>query len=133
MVLRYLVKTVLYFQIRDSHPLWSPIPRRFSNISCHTTRPCNPPDKSEVWALPCSLTATDGISYDFFSSGYLDVSVPLVSIMVINYQNFQYFYWKRCRIRSLLDQRLLTTPQHISPSSASFIGLSHLGIHHLLY
>ena len=31
-----------------------------------------------VWALPRSLAATDGISVDFLSSGYLDVSVPRV-------------------------------------------------------
>ena len=28
-----------------------------------------------VWAVPLSLVATDGISVDFFSSGYLDISV----------------------------------------------------------
>ena len=32
-----------------------------------------------VWAIPISLTATQGISIDFSSSGYLDVSVPLVN------------------------------------------------------
>ena len=31
-----------------------------------------------VWPLPRSLAATYGISVDFFSSGYLDVSVPRV-------------------------------------------------------
>ena len=31
-----------------------------------------------VWALPGSLAATSGISIDYFSSGYLDVSVPPV-------------------------------------------------------
>ena len=33
-----------------------------------------------IWfgLLPCSLAATLGISIDFFSSGYLDVSVPQV-------------------------------------------------------
>ena len=30
------------------------------------------------WASPRSLVATDGISVDFFSSGYLDISVPRV-------------------------------------------------------
>ena len=30
------------------------------------------------WATPRSLVATDGISVDFFSSGYLDISVPRV-------------------------------------------------------
>ena len=31
------------------------------------------------WAYPRSFATTDGISVDFFSSGYLDVSVPRVS------------------------------------------------------
>ena len=29
-----------------------------------------------VWAIPLSLATTDGISIDFFSFRYLDVSVP---------------------------------------------------------
>ena len=32
----------------------------------------------KVWALPLSLAATEGIDVSFFSSGYLDVSVPRV-------------------------------------------------------
>ena len=35
--------------------------------------------RAPVWALPVSLAATQGISIDFSSSGYLDVSVPRVS------------------------------------------------------
>ena len=31
-----------------------------------------------VWPLPRSLATTSGISVDFFSSGYLDVSLPRV-------------------------------------------------------
>ena len=34
--------------------------------------------KTMVWANPRSLAATGGISIDFFSCGYLDVSVPRV-------------------------------------------------------
>ena len=38
-----------------------------------------PDDRSRpVWALPLSLAATQGISVDYFSSGYLDVSVHRV-------------------------------------------------------
>lgn len=33
---------------------------------------------SPVWARPRSLAATSGVSFDFLSSGYLDVSVRLV-------------------------------------------------------
>jgi hypothetical protein len=37
--------------------------------------PYNPVAVTTVWALPRSLAATGGISFDFFSWGYLDVSV----------------------------------------------------------
>ena len=37
--------------------------------------PYNPAPEGTVWALPRSLAATGGISFDFFSWGYLDVSV----------------------------------------------------------
>ena len=38
-------------------------------------RPYNPGPEGPVWALPPSLAATEGISFDFSSWGYLDVSV----------------------------------------------------------
>ena len=34
----------------------------------------------EVWPLPISLATTLGISFDFSSSGYLDVSLPRVPL-----------------------------------------------------
>ena len=38
---------------------------------------CGPnPDSRSVWAPPLSLAATDGIEFSFFSSRYLDVSIP---------------------------------------------------------
>ena len=36
--------------------------------------------RTPVWALPRSLAATYGIEFSFFSSGYLDVSVPRVPL-----------------------------------------------------
>ena len=54
-------------RIRDYHPLRSTFPSR----STHTH------DKSRQ-APPRSLAATWRISFDFFSFGYLDVSVPRV-------------------------------------------------------
>ena len=35
------------------------------------------------WAGPLSLAATQGISVDFFSYGYLDVSVPRVRFLTL--------------------------------------------------
>ena len=43
-------------------------------VICPTTPTRNP----LVWAIPLSLATTRGISLDFFSSRYLDVSVPWV-------------------------------------------------------
>ena len=40
------------------------------------------PTRSAVWAPPRSLAATKGISVDFSSSGYLDVSVPRVCLRI---------------------------------------------------
>ncbi len=34
-----------------------------------------------VWAVPVSLAATQGIDFSFFSSRYLDVSVPWVCLL----------------------------------------------------
>ena len=46
------------------------------------------------WAVPGSLAATDGISVDFLSSGYLDVSVPRVRFHALWIQT-----WMTCRSR----------------------------------
>ncbi len=35
------------------------------------------------WPYPLSLTTTNGVSFDFLSSGYLDVSVPQVHLIYL--------------------------------------------------
>ena len=46
-------------------------------------RPTTPPQKpGVVWALPRSLAATEGVSIDFLSCRYLDVSVPCVGSVI---------------------------------------------------
>lgn len=46
------------------------------------TQSYNPSQLSwEVWALPLSLATTQGITIVFFSSRYLDVSVPWVRLL----------------------------------------------------
>ena len=58
------------------NPIHSTFPTSYSNISMLVSSI----GKVEcmVWALPSSLAATGGISFDYSSSGYLDVSVPRV-------------------------------------------------------
>ena len=44
-----------------------------------------------VWACPFSLAATGGIEFSFFSSGYLDVSVPRVASAYSLYAVCRYY------------------------------------------
>jgi hypothetical protein len=53
------------------------VPLRFPDPYVRSLNPGSPLGLP-VWALPLSLAATQGISFDFSSSGYLDVSVPRV-------------------------------------------------------
>jgi hypothetical protein len=62
--------------IRDYHPLWLRIPTH----SNHT----------HGSAGPRSLAATGGVSIDFLSSGYLDVSVPRVCFYKPMYSVYKY-------------------------------------------
>ena len=79
-VLRYSGSslTQIGFRLRGSHPLWPAFPCRSPKLSCRCAGPqprrINPP----VWPLPRSLATTSGISVDFSSSPYLDVSVQAV-------------------------------------------------------
>ena len=79
-VLRYSGSSLTYFgfRLRGSHPLWPAFPYRSAKLSCRCVSPqprrINPP----VCPLPRSLATTSGISVDFSSSPYLDVSVQAV-------------------------------------------------------
>ena len=76
-----------------------------------------------VWPLPRSLATTSGISVDFFSSPYLDVSVQVVTFI---YLCIQYMMTGLIQpgfpIRKSTDQCLLSTPRGLSQIAASFVG-----------
>ena len=76
-----------------------------------------------VWPPPRSLATTYGISFDVFSSPYLDVSVQAVPYV---YLCIQYTLTDLpllgCPIRKSPDQSLLTTPRGLSQLTTSFIG-----------
>ena len=76
-----------------------------------------------VWPLPISLATTFGISFDFSSSPYLDVSVQAVPLpyLLIQY-GMTGLNQPDCSIRKSTDQCLFTTPRSISLLTASFIG-----------
>ena len=97
----------------------------FSPLSLHVRRSYNP--KSQwllVWAVSLSLAATQEIAVAFFSSGYLDVSVPLVAPIHPMDSGEWYSFFERVGypIRTSPDQRLLTAPRSISVFVPSFIG-----------
>ena len=73
----------IHFRLQGSHPLRPAFPDRSSNESplfdCPQPQRINP----LVWPLPRSLATTDGISVDFFSSPYLDVSVQAVPLILL--------------------------------------------------
>ena len=80
---------------------------------------------------PRSLAATNGISVDFFSSGYLDVSVPRVRlvnlwIQLTMTQKGQVSPFGHPRIKARLS-----APRGLSQITTSFIACCRQGIHHV--
>ena len=70
--------TQITFRIRGSHPLWPAFPCRSSKLLRRCAGPQPQRINPLVWPLPRSLATTSGISVDFSSSSYLDVSVQTV-------------------------------------------------------
>ena len=70
-------------RVRGSNPVSPAFPGRSApERVCDCRSPAQQPRRpsgSPVWPGPRSLAATGGISVDFSSSGYLDVSVPRVA------------------------------------------------------
>jgi len=59
------------FGVRDYHTLWSFFPEQFClGTGVLNTGPTTPRGRvPEVWAIPLSLAATDGVAFAFFSWG----------------------------------------------------------------
>ena len=87
-----------------------------------------------VCPLPRSLATTYGISVDFFSSPYLDVSVQAVPLHTLCIHVWMHeLLHADCSIRKSADQCLLTTPRSLSQLTTSFIGSQCQGIHSALF
>ena len=65
------------FRIQGFHLLWRAFPGAFAKQTGLVRN----------WTVPFSLAATGGISVDFFSSGYLDVSVRRVRLAFLWIRN----------------------------------------------
>ena len=86
---------------------------------------------TSVWALPLSLATTDGISIDFFSCRYLDVSVPCVRLIHLCIQWMMTGYHP-CRVSPFGHLRIkacLAAPRSFSQLTTSFIASRYQGIH----
>ncbi len=84
-----------------------------------------------VWATPRSLAATDGISIDFFSCRYLDVSVPCVRLIHLWIQCMMTGH-NPCRVSPFGNLRIkacLAAPRSLSQLTTSFIASRCQGIH----
>src|SRR5690606_19874581 len=81
-----------------------------------------------VWAFPRSLATTYGITFVFFSSAYLDVSVQRVCSSPCG--GYYVFNIVGCPIRISTDQFVCANPRSFSPLITSFFASDSLGIPH---
>ena len=88
-----------------------------------------------VWPLSSSLATTKEIEFSFFSSGYLDVSLPRVpsSETMDSSHGDRALPRPGSPIRKFEDQCLLAAPLNLSQLIASFVGNQCLGIHPALF
>ncbi len=109
----------------------------FQSLLLPITNPTSGPHNPEttvvvsVWATPRSLAATDGISIDFFSCRYLDVSVPCVRLIDLCIQSMMTGYDPR-RVSPFGYLRIkacLAAPRSFSQLTTSFIASRYQGIH----
>ena len=109
-----------------------PLSRSFGSAIVGYRRPSTPcVRRPTVWPLPSSLATTKGIEFSFFSSGYLDVSLPRVpscKTMDSSYGDCA-LPQPGSPVRRSWDQSLLATPPGFSQLIASFIGNQCPGIH----
>ena len=128
--------TLGWFKV--SHTGLSPTLAELSNSFCYpspipVSGPHNPARTVVlvVWAIPLSLATTDGISIDFFSWGYLDVSVPPVRFMHLWIQCMMTEYYP-CRVSPFGHLRVkacLAAHRSFSQLTTSFIASRCQGIH----
>ena len=83
-----------------------------------------------VWARAVSLAATPAISFDFSSSGYLDVSVPRVVPRAVSFSGAGGGAWPPpgSPVRRSRDQRPCAPPPGLSQLAASFVDFLCQGI-----
>ena len=138
LVSRGTLVPALYYRLplQVSHPLRRCFPARFRSAIFRCRWPATPcVRRLTVWPLSSSLATTKEIEFSFFSSGYLDVSLPRVP----SYETMDSSHGDRALprpgspIRKFRDQCSFATPPDLSQLIASFVGNQCLGIHPALF
>ena len=139
---RWIARVLRYSGTHSPHPSYAYRALTVSGQPFHAVQlyylrsfivsPTTPADSRQlVWAAPLSLAATKGIAFAFFSSRYLDVSVPWVGCyMAIFSPCADGLSPPGCPIRISPDHCLLAAPRSFSQLSTSFLASHCLGIHH---
>ena len=120
----------LRLPLQDCHPLRSAFPHGSGQLLSVVAGP-QPRPSVDVWPLTSSLATTKVIEFSFFSSGYLDVSLPRVpsgETMDSSHGDCA-LPQPGSPIRISWDQSLLATPPGFSQLIASFVGNQCPGIH----
>ena len=107
------------FCVRGYHPLWQSFPTFFTNFFAKIYQ-----------AIPRSLATTQGISVDFFSYGYLDVSVPHVRHVSLR-PTLAHKVRRVSPFGHLRITAYLPTPRSFSQATTSFFASDCQGIHRL--
>src|SRR5215217_9501730 len=140
-------REAIRFRLRDCYPLWclcSTGLRLAVGFVTHAepcrarkARPTTPTRQRlhactcQVWADPLSLATTQGVSVDFLSSGYLDVSVPPLASTWLCIHHVVTPHYRRW-VSPFGNPRVkgCSTPNRgFSQSSTPFIDSWCLGIH----
>ena len=109
-----------------------PLSNGFGSAIFRCRKPSTPVvRRPPVWPLSSSLATTKEIEFSFFSSGYLDVSLPRVPSCET--MDSSHGDWALPQpgspIRIPMDQCLLAAPHGFSQLIASFFGNQCPGIH----
>ena len=108
------------FRVRGYHPLWPHFPERSTNRHAKSRK-----------AVPGSLATTSGISVDFFSSSYLDVSVRSVRLHIPMYSGWDTSKRWVSPFGHPRIKACLRAPRGFSHATTSFIACDRQGIHHM--
>ena len=118
------------FRLRGCHPLRPGFPAGSANLAssrCRRSFNPGPAVTGPVWAAARSLATTCAITVVFFSSGYLDVSVPRVRPWLGQVPGSRP---AGCPIRKSAHQRVFAPTRGLSQLVTSFVASESLGILH---